>query len=95
MDGFSQITGVQYKFILFGDGDKNPSYCDLVNMITSDVFDAVVVVWILEHRTNDEFRGSPREHIVTVLWFSLSTMFFAHSKSSTYFDSSCPILVCG
>ncbi|KAL2972542.1 hypothetical protein AAZX31_14G000200 [Glycine max] len=26
------------------------------------------VVWILEHRTNDEFRGSPREHIVTVLW---------------------------
>ncbi|KAH1200504.1 Glutamate receptor 3.2 [Glycine max] len=103
---------VQYKFILFGDGDKNPSYCDLVNMITSDVFDAAVgdiaivsstiyrvgascgcsMVWILEHRTNDEFRGSPREHIVTVLWFSLSTMFFAHSKSSTYFDSSCPIL---
>ncbi|KAH1219620.1 Glutamate receptor 3.2 [Glycine max] len=33
---------VQYKFILFGDGDKNPSYCDLVNMITSDVFDAAV-----------------------------------------------------
>ncbi|KAH1211180.1 Glutamate receptor 3.2 [Glycine max] len=140
---------VQYKFILFGDGHKNPSYCDLVNMITSDVFDAAVgdiaivsvrtkivdftrpyiesglvvvapsnawaflrpftphmwgvtaffflfvgaVVWILEHRTNDEFRGSPREHIVTVLWFSLSTMFFAHSKSSTYFDSSCPILI--
>ncbi|KAG4387621.1 hypothetical protein GLYMA_09G000166v4 [Glycine max] len=33
---------VQYKFILFGDGHKNPSYCDLVNMITSDVFDAAV-----------------------------------------------------
>ncbi|KHN33641.1 Glutamate receptor 3.2 [Glycine soja] len=46
------------------------------------------VVWILEHRTNDEFRGSPREHIVTVLWFSLSTMFFAHNslqKSRTKF----------
>ncbi|KAL2654298.1 hypothetical protein AAZV13_04G000100 [Glycine max] len=120
---------VQYKFIMFGDGHKNPSYCDLVNMITSNVFDAAVgdiaivslrtkivdftrpyiesglvvvapvkkievkclgflatiystyvgchcffflfvgaVVWILEHRTNDEFRGLPREHIVTVLW---------------------------
>ncbi|RZB41536.1 Glutamate receptor 3.2 isoform B, partial [Glycine soja] len=33
---------VQYKFIMFGDGHKNPSYCDLVNMITSDVFDAAV-----------------------------------------------------
>lgn len=28
---------VQYRFILFGDGHKNPSYYDLVNMITSDV----------------------------------------------------------
>ncbi|KAG5064885.1 hypothetical protein JHK85_006068 [Glycine max] len=40
---------VQYKFILFGDGHKNPSYYDLVNMITyyvsnsrCRVFDAVV-----------------------------------------------------
>ncbi|RDX61832.1 Glutamate receptor 3.2, partial [Mucuna pruriens] len=134
---------VQYKFILFGDGHKNPSYSDLVNMITSDVFDAAVgdiaiitertkivdftqpyiesglvvvapvkrlksnawaflrpfspvmwgvtalflllvgaVVWILEHRTNDEFRGPPKEQIVTVLWFSLSTMFFAHRENT-------------
>ncbi|KAL5126099.1 Glutamate receptor 3.1 [Glycine soja] len=132
----AEPANLQYKFILFGDGHKNPSYCDLVNMITSDVFDAAVgdiaivsvrtkivdftrpyiesglvvvapsnawaflrpftphmwgvtaffflfvgaVVWILEHRTNNEFRGSPREHIVTVLWFSLSTMFFAHNS---------------
>ncbi|RZB66710.1 glutamate receptor 3.2-like isoform X1 [Glycine soja] len=134
---------VQYKFILFGDGHNNPSYYNLVNMITSDVFDAAVgdiaivtdrtkivdftqpyiesglvvvapvkklksnawaflrpftpqmwgvtaffflfvgaVVWILEHRTNDEFRGSPREQIVTVLWFSFSTMFFAHRENT-------------
>lgn len=26
------------------------------------------VVWILEHRTNDEFRGPPRKQIVTILW---------------------------
>ncbi|KAJ9670961.1 hypothetical protein PVL29_027106 [Vitis rotundifolia] len=38
------------------------------------------VVWILEHRINDEFRGPPRRQVVTILWFSFSTLFFAHSK---------------
>ncbi|XP_051198638.1 glutamate receptor 3.5 isoform X2 [Lolium perenne] len=37
-----------------------------------------VVVWILEHRTNEEFRGSPRQQVLTIFWFSFSTMFFAH-----------------
>jgi ionotropic glutamate receptor len=27
-----------------------------------------VVIWILEHRINDEFRGSPREQIITIAW---------------------------
>lgn len=26
------------------------------------------VVWILEHRINQEFRGSPRQQLVTVFW---------------------------
>ncbi|KAF3779509.1 Glutamate receptor 3-3 [Nymphaea thermarum] len=39
------------------------------------------VVWTLEHRVNDEFRGPPRQQIVTVLWFSFSTMFFAHREN--------------
>lgn len=26
------------------------------------------VVWILEHRVNNEFRGPPREQFVTTLW---------------------------
>lgn len=26
------------------------------------------VVWILEHRLNDEFRGPPRKQVVTILW---------------------------
>lgn len=38
------------------------------------------VVWILEHRINDEFRGPPRKQVATMLWFSCSTWFFAHSK---------------
>ncbi|KAI6700943.1 hypothetical protein NL676_015267 [Syzygium grande] len=134
---------VPYEFVLFGDGLKNPSYTELVNMIAADVFDAAVgdiaivtnrtkiadftqpyiesglvvvapvrklnsspwaflrpftpsmwavtgvfflivgaVVWILEHRINDEFRGSPRKQVMTILWFSFSTMFFAHRENT-------------
>ncbi|KAH9608496.1 hypothetical protein KSS87_019958 [Heliosperma pusillum] len=51
---------------------------------TTFVFFIVVgcVVWILEHRINDEFRGPPRQQIITMLWFSLSTWFFAHREST-------------
>ncbi|GAV81549.1 Lig_chan domain-containing protein/SBP_bac_3 domain-containing protein/ANF_receptor domain-containing protein [Cephalotus follicularis] len=41
-----------------------------------------VVVWILEHRINDDFRGPPRRQVVTVLWFSFSTLFFAHKEKT-------------
>lgn len=40
------------------------------------------VVWILEHRINDDFRGSPKKQIVTILWFSFSTWFFAHRENT-------------
>ncbi|CAI9110464.1 OLC1v1010493C1 [Oldenlandia corymbosa var. corymbosa] len=40
------------------------------------------VVWILEHRLNDEFRGPPKKQFVTTLWFSLSTLFFAHRENT-------------
>ncbi|XP_010266233.1 PREDICTED: glutamate receptor 3.3-like isoform X2 [Nelumbo nucifera] len=134
---------VPYKFIPYGDGHQNPSYTDLVDKITEDVFDAVVgdiaivadrikildftqpfvesglvvvapfrklnsgawsflrpftaqmwcvicafflfigaVIWILEHRLNDEFRGPPRNQIITTLWFSFSTLFFAHRENT-------------
>ena len=26
------------------------------------------VVWIVEHRINDEFRGPPRKQFITILW---------------------------
>lgn len=38
------------------------------------------VVWVLEHRINDEFRGSPSHQIGNSFWFSFSTMVFAQSK---------------
>ncbi|XP_055803219.1 glutamate receptor 3.6-like isoform X4 [Solanum dulcamara] len=38
------------------------------------------VIWILEHRLNDDFRGPPSKQIVTVLWFSFSTLFTAQMQ---------------
>lgn len=44
------------------------------------VFFVVVglVVWFLEHRRNEEFRGTPRKQITTILW-SVLVMNFTHS----------------
>ncbi|XP_047318110.1 glutamate receptor 3.6-like [Impatiens glandulifera] len=39
------------------------------------------VIWILEHRLNDEFRGPPYRQLTTILWFSFSTWFFAHREN--------------
>ncbi|KAK7351818.1 hypothetical protein VNO77_11537 [Canavalia gladiata] len=134
---------VPYRFVPFGDGHQNPSYTQLVNLITTGNFDGAIgdiaivtnrtrivdftqpyaasglvvvapfkktnsggwsflqpftplmwivtacffffigiVVWTLEHRINDEFRGPPRQQIITMLWFSLSTLFFSHRENT-------------
>ncbi|KAH9319674.1 hypothetical protein KI387_021443, partial [Taxus chinensis] len=39
-----------------------------------------IVVWVLEHRKNNTFRGKPGKQIVTLLWFSFSTLFFAQRE---------------
>ena len=36
------------------------------------------VVWVLEHRRNEDFQGSAYYQAGTSLWFSFSTMVFAH-----------------
>ncbi|XP_020570687.1 glutamate receptor 2.9-like [Phalaenopsis equestris] len=38
------------------------------------------VVWLIEHRINPEFRGEPTEQLGTVLYFSFSTLVFAHRE---------------
>ncbi|XP_076897708.1 glutamate receptor 3.4-like [Bidens hawaiensis] len=134
---------VPRKYILFGDGVRNPSYGNLVAAVADNTFDAAVgdvtittnrtrivdftqpymesglvivvpvnkaktsqwaflkpftlemwlvtccffllvgfVVWILEHRLNHEFRGPPSQQIITILWFSFSTMFFSHRENT-------------
>ncbi|XP_024990732.1 glutamate receptor 3.3 isoform X2 [Cynara cardunculus var. scolymus] len=132
---------VPYQFIPFGNGKENPSYTELVRLISTGVFDGAVgdiaivtnrtkivdftqpyaasglvvvapfkkmntgawaflrpfsptlwavtaafflvvgiVVWILEHRINDDFRGTPKRQVITIL--CLSTLFFAHRENT-------------
>ncbi|KAL4600885.1 hypothetical protein ACB092_11G232400 [Castanea dentata] len=55
--------------------------------ITSGIFFVFIgfVVWVLEHRINEEFRGPPSHEIGTSLWYSFSTMVFA--KKETLFSN--------
>ncbi|XP_071689160.1 glutamate receptor 2.7-like [Rutidosis leptorrhynchoides] len=39
-----------------------------------------LVVWILEHQVNKEFRGPPHEQVGMIFWFSFSTLVFAHRE---------------
>ncbi|GKD76436.1 glutamate receptor 2.8-like protein, partial [Tanacetum coccineum] len=39
-----------------------------------------VVVWVLEHRVNKEFRGRPYKQVGMMFWFSFSTLVFAHKE---------------
>ncbi|XP_021805283.1 glutamate receptor 2.8-like [Prunus avium] len=38
------------------------------------------VVWVLEHRINEDFRGTPSHQVGTSVWFSFSTMVFSHRE---------------
>ena len=63
--------------------------------ITSGCFFVFIgfVVWVLEHRINDDFRGPPAHQIGTSLWYSFSTMVFAQPKFQpfTIFSSYIPL----
>ncbi|GJS00397.1 glutamate receptor 2.8-like protein [Tanacetum coccineum] len=39
-----------------------------------------LVVWVIEHRVNKEFRGPPHQHVGMIFWFSFSTIVFAHRE---------------
>ncbi|KAJ1389245.1 Solute-binding protein family 3/N-terminal domain of MltF [Sesbania bispinosa] len=134
---------VPRQYILYGNGERNPNYNELVNQVALNNYDAAVgdvtivpnrtrvldftqpfmesglvvvvpvkeiksspwaflkpftaqmwcvtgafflfvgaVVWILEHRHNPEFRGKPKKQLMTVFWFSFSTMFFSHRENT-------------
>ncbi|XP_011082028.2 glutamate receptor 2.7-like [Sesamum indicum] len=38
------------------------------------------LIWILEHRINEDFRGPPGPQLGVILWFAFSIMVFAHKE---------------
>ncbi|XP_035545287.1 glutamate receptor 2.7-like isoform X2 [Juglans regia] len=40
----------------------------------------MVIVWILERQYNSDFNGSWKDQICTALWFTFSSIFFAHRE---------------
>ncbi|CAN4098568.1 unnamed protein product [Withania somnifera] len=42
-----------------------------------------IVVWVLEHRVNNEFRGPKHKQVGMIFWFSFSTLVFAHRERVT------------
>ncbi|GKU87457.1 hypothetical protein SLEP1_g1853 [Rubroshorea leprosula] len=50
--------------------------------ITSGCFFVFIgfIIWVLEHRVNEDFRGPPSNHIGTSYWFSFSTMTFSQRE---------------
>ncbi|XP_012853796.1 PREDICTED: glutamate receptor 2.2-like [Erythranthe guttata] len=43
------------------------------------------LIWILEHRINEDFRGPRLHQLGMIFWFAFSTMVFAHSKTPFIF----------
>ncbi|KAM3375178.1 glutamate receptor 2.8 [Capsicum galapagoense] len=41
------------------------------------------VVWVLEYRANEEFRGPKHKQVGMIFWFSFSTLVFAHKEKVT------------
>lgn len=38
------------------------------------------VVWVIEHKINDEYKGSTAQQVAMIFWYSFSTLVFAQSK---------------
>jgi glutamate receptor, ionotropic, plant len=46
------------------------------------------VIWALEHRINEDFRGPPSNQLGTVFYFAFSTLVFSHSKFDYLYSST-------
>ncbi|GJU05553.1 glutamate receptor 2.9-like protein [Tanacetum coccineum] len=44
------------------------------------LFYTMFVVWYMEHQVNHEFRGPWKDQLGTALWFTFSSLFFAHRE---------------
>lgn len=58
-----------------------PFSADMWCIIVASFMMIGVVIWILEHRVNDDFRGPPKRQLVTMFMFSLSTLFKTNNNT--------------
>ncbi|KAI4354174.1 hypothetical protein L6164_003067 [Bauhinia variegata] len=42
-----------------------------------------VLIWFLEHKKNDDFRGPPRKQVINILLFGFSTLSSSHREKTT------------
>ncbi|GKV03091.1 hypothetical protein SLEP1_g15458 [Rubroshorea leprosula] len=51
--------------------------------VTSSCFFVFIgfVIWVLEHRISEDFRGPPSHQVGTSLWFSFAILVFAHRET--------------
>ncbi|CAN8285479.1 unnamed protein product [Cochlearia groenlandica] len=79
-------SGVSMLVPLRDNKNKNPwvflEPWSLDLWLTTGCFFVLIgfVVWLFEHRVNNDFRGPPHHQIGTSFWFSFSTMVFAHRE---------------
>ncbi|XP_050380261.1 glutamate receptor 3.7 [Argentina anserina] len=52
-----------------------PFTWELWSVTAASFLIVAVVIWILEHRVNDDFRGPPKKQLATMFLFSFSTLF--------------------
>lgn len=58
-----------------------PFSADMWCIIAASFMMIGIVIWILEHRVNDDFRGPPKRQLVTIFMFSLSTLFKTNNNT--------------
>ncbi|KAB1221982.1 Glutamate receptor 2.5 [Morella rubra] len=68
-----------YESLVRGVADK-PFTWKTWLMTGAMIIYTMLIVWFLEHRFNPEFSGPWKKQIGTTLWFTFSTLFFAHRE---------------
>ncbi|KAF3543891.1 hypothetical protein DY000_02001711 [Brassica cretica] len=79
---FSQPYASTGLVVVIPTNDDNPTWIFLRPftirlwcVVLASFLIIAVVIWILEHRINEDFRGPPRKQLITMILFSFSTLF--------------------
>ncbi|KAK8678309.1 hypothetical protein V6N13_143814 [Hibiscus sabdariffa] len=69
------LTGwLAFSFQISGFGNEITVNANVSLLETASFFLIVrIVIWILEHWINDEFRGPPKHQVITILWHFLGS----------------------